>query len=73
MKIITSRIKNWDFRKRVEEIHKRIVKISEQKNLEEETIEQVKEVLQITEYWLNHMGSGEKKLKAGVKKIINLW
>jgi hypothetical protein len=73
MKIIVSRIKRWGFKQRLFEIQQRLLRVKENPLLIGDDAKDIKEALQIVEYWMNHMAGEVVKTEKKGKKPVNLF
>lgn len=75
MKILKNKIKKWNFKQRLFEIHWRLKDLDARLMRDHDIAEpELEEALQIIEYWMSHMaGEVEKPEKKKRKKPVNLW
>lgn len=74
MKIPLTKLKSWNDKKRLQEIHDLVSDVHEDESLPQWVSDSMDEVLQILTYWKHHMKVNvETPKKKKSKKEVNLW
>ena len=74
MKIMVSKIKGWNFKKRLEEIDTRLQEIFDwNPDVPMYVDEKLQEISQIVKYWRDHVKDEEEKPKKSRTKSVNIY